>query len=77
MMTIEQYRTSQAVELPRNGEGEQLPQLIDDLYVAREALSWLRHNTKGHAPQIAAEALGHLNRALKQLGIIELKPITK
>lgn len=77
MMTIEQYRTTQAVELPRNGEGEQLPQLIDDLYSAREALKWLRHNTNGYAPQIAAEALGHLNRALKQLGIIELKPITK
>jgi hypothetical protein len=77
MMTIEQYRTSQAVELPRNGEGEQMPQLIDDLYEAREALKWLRRNSKGYGPQIAAEGLGRLNRALKQLGIIELKPITK
>lgn len=76
-MTIEEYHTAMQVDLPKNGEGEQLPQLIDDLYSAREALSWLRHNTKGYAPQIAAEALGHLNRALKQLGIIELKPITK
>ena len=50
MMTIEQYRIAPAVDFPRNGEGEQLPQLIDDLYVAREALSWLRHNTKGYAP---------------------------
>ena len=39
MITIEQYRTAQEVCLPRNGEGEQLPQLIDDLYSAREALS--------------------------------------
>lgn len=77
MMTIEEYRATQAPDYPRNGEGMLCPQLIDDIYEAREALRHLMRCTHGLHLQIAAEGLGHLNRAIRQLGIIELKPIRK
>ena len=71
MMTIEEYRTAELVDLPKNGEGEQMPQLIDDIYEAREAICYIRTKTQYTIAQSEAlvEAIGRLNRALKQLGI--------
>ena len=73
-MTIEQYRQLPESETayPRNGQGDKLPQLIDDLWEAREALVTVRrvlihsHQYENH---FVEEALGRLNRALPQLGI--------
>ena len=70
-MTIKDYRYKADVKYPTNGEGEQLPQLIDDIYEAREAICYIRKKTTYTIAQSEAlvNAIGHLNRALKQLGI--------
>lgn len=69
MMTIEQYRKTKDAPLPKNGEGLKLPQLIDDIYNAREHLVNIRQGYNGSPARLAELALGHLNRALTQLGI--------
>lgn len=69
MMTIEQYRKTKDAPLPKNGEGLKLPQLIDDIYSAREHLVNIRQGYNGSPARLAELALGHLNRALTQLGI--------
>lgn len=70
-MTIKDYRYKADVKYPTNGEGRQLPQLIDDIYEAREALCYIRTETKYTIAQSEAlvDAIGRLNRALSQLGI--------
>ena len=70
-MTIKDYRYRAEVSYPTNGDGLQLPQLIDDLWNAREAVVWLYENTKnGLETSVALEtAIDRLNRALTQLGI--------
>lgn len=68
-MTIHEYRKTKSVSLPVNGNGETLPQLIDELWEARENIINIRHK-KGGTPEALAElAIGGLNRALNQLGI--------
>ena len=70
-MTIQDYRYRADVLYPTNGDGFRLPQLIDDLWNAREAVVWLHENTKDE-PYIGGaicKAIEHLNRALTQLGI--------
>ena len=70
-MTINEYRYKSDVKYPTNGEGRQLPQLIDDIYEAREAICYIRKKTQYTIAQSEAlcEAIGRLNRALSQLGI--------
>ncbi len=74
MLTIENYRklNENEVSYPCNGQGDKLPQLIDDLWEAREALLTARrmlihsHQTENHYVE---EAIARLNRSLPQLGI--------
>ena len=72
-MTIEDYRKAPdcAIHLPTNGAGLQMPQLIDDLWEARQHLIEIRTKTQYTIFQSAylVDAIAHLNRALKQLGI--------
>lgn len=72
-MTITQYRTLPEPEIhyPTNGAGLQMPQLIDDLWNAREHLIAIRTKTQYTLFQsnCLVEAIAHLNRALSQLGI--------
>lgn len=75
MMTIQEYRTAEVVNYPTNGSGLQMPQLIDDLYVARAALVEARKVIRKNGHFLDTEdfyvlnAIGRLNRALDQLEI--------
>lgn len=73
-LTVEQYsnRPEGEISHPRNGEGLQMPQLIDDLINARQdAIDAKTVAGYGNAYVEATLelAIGHLNRALMQLGI--------
>lgn len=73
MMTIEQYRNTPETEIsyPTNGSGYKMPQLIDDIYEAREHLLAIRHNSTHTVYQFAhlCEAIARINRALDLLEI--------
>ena len=74
-MTIEEYRSAKHVEHPRNGAGFEMPQLIDDLWEARENIINARKVLQMRGRQLSQEdlhlanAIGRLNRVLKQLDI--------
>ena len=73
-MTIEKYRQKAAegnMPLPKNGAGFYVPQLIDDLWEAREHLIAIRTKSQYTFFQSAnlTDAIGYLNRCLKNLGI--------
>lgn len=72
-MTIEEYRNNTRGEItyPTNGAGLQMPQLIDDLWEARESLIAIRTKTQYTVFQCEhlCNAIAHLNRALVLLGI--------
>lgn len=75
-MTIEEYRSAKRVEHPRNGAGFEMPQLIDDIWEAREALIMARKVLKSRERFLSSEdfycanAVGYLNRAL---GLLDIK----
>ena len=70
-MKNEENRNAESMNYPKNGDGEELPQLIDDILAAREHLLEIRHKTT-YSVFICAhlvEAIAHLNRCMKQLNI--------
>lgn len=69
-MTIEEYRTSKDVSLPKNMSGLQCPQLIDDLWEARQSLIEIRNEATSIKQSCCIDsAIARLNRSLLQLGI--------
>ena len=71
MMTIDQYRSAESVTLPRNSSGFEMPQLIDDIWEAREHIIEIRTHSQYTIYQSAhlVEAIARLNRALSLLEI--------
>lgn len=72
-MKIEEYRNlpESEIKYPVNGAGNQMPQLVDDLWNARENLIFIRKNCKYDivVSEALVSSIAYLNRAISQLGI--------